>query len=54
MKCENCKKEESIVFIQNYIVTYKSWEAYNCCCEACAMQCAKSGGITEDEIESIE
>ena len=53
-ECEYCKREKEITEIKNYVVTYKSWEAYNCCCEDCARQCAVRDSISEDEIEDIE
>ena len=55
MKCENCKREgQAMININNYVVTYKSWEAFNCCCEDCARQCANRDGIDNEEIENIE
>jgi len=55
MKCENCDKEgQSMIDINNYVIKYESWEAFNCCCEACARDCAVKNGIEEDEIISIE
>ena len=54
-KCENCGKEgQSMINIKNYVVSYKTWEAFNCCCEECAKQSAIKNGISEDEIEDIE
>ena len=53
-KCEGCEQEKSIVDINNYVVSYESWEAYNCCCKECAMKRANEAGIEEDEVISIE
>lgn len=54
MKCANCDQEKEITEIQNYVVKYESWEAYNCCCKECAKQRAIRDGIEEDEIIEIE
>ncbi len=56
MKCANCEKEgQAMIEITNYVVTYESWEAYNCCCEECAQRIACSDlGIQEGDIRSIE
>lgn len=54
-KCNNCGKEgSSMIDICNYVVTYESWEAFNCCCKECAKEAAIKDGITEDEIIEIE
>ena len=54
MKCENCKKEKHIVDIQNYSITFEQTNSYNCCCKDCALECAKSDGIRNDEIVRVE
>ena len=54
-KCEYCRKEgQDMIDINNYVVTYESWEGYNCCCEDCAKQSAIKDGIHADKILSIE
>lgn len=54
-KCDNCEKEgQDMIDITNFTVTYESSESYNCCSEECAKKCAKSDGIEEDEIITIE
>lgn len=54
MKCEHCHAEKSIVDIQNYVVKYHDWDAYNCCSEDCARKCANSDGIADDQIDEVE
>jgi len=54
MKCKGCGEEFEEFEIDNYVVTYESWEAFNCCSKGCARKCAKSDGIDDDEIISIE
>ena len=53
-KCCNCDKIKENIDINNYVVKYESWEAYNCCCKECARKRALKDGIEEDEIISIE
>lgn len=54
-KCENCEKEGLDIDISNYVVTFESWEAYNCCCEECARKKAKiDNNIDDESIISIE
>lgn len=54
MKCKGCDKEHEDIDIKNYVVKYESWEAYNCCSENCAKNCANRDSITDDEIRSID
>lgn len=55
-KCEHCNKEgQAMISINNYVVKYHTWEAYNCCSKDCARQKAKSElGLDDDDIDAIE
>ena len=54
-RCDYCKKEgQNMIDINNFVVKYESWEAYNCCSKECAKKRANQDGIDDEEIISIE